>query len=170
MEQILKLLMQSQMQEQMRNQQSGEQSLAQMLPYLSYTKKMNNFMAPSREIAGAMSDMSSPKYQNIYGQFKQQGQQNLSESIAEMMRQNRKQSMLGRAALFSPERGGETMFRGLTKGYQDVQNDASRQTFDQLKSAYTMQSQQDGMRQQNALQKANLFGTGASAIAKLIGL
>lgn len=153
-----------------KSQQTAPQSLAQMLPYLPYLNNMDSYTQNSRDLAGAIGDTNSPQYQNLYGQFKQQGQDNLSAQIAEMDRQNRKQSALGRTPLFSPERGGETTFRGLTQGYQDVQNNASKQAFGQLDNAYKAAAQQDQLKQQNALQKANVFGSGAGAIAKLFGL
>lgn len=162
MEQLLALLQ--------KNQQTSGQSLAQLIPYLPYLNHMNDYGANSRNLASAMTDTSNPAYQNLYGQFKQQGQDNLSQQIAEMERQNRKQSAMGRTPLFSPERGGEATFRGLTQGYQDVQNNASKQAFGQLNNAYQAAQQQDQMKQQNALQKANVFGSGAGAIAKLFGL
>lgn len=153
-----------------KSQQTSGQSLAQMIPYLPYLNNMDSYSQNSRGLAGAMSDTSSPQYQDLYGQFKQQGQQNLAEQIAEMDRQNRKSSAMGRTPLFSGDRGGETEFRGLTQGYQDVQNNASKQAFGQLNNAYTAAAQQDQLKQQNALQRANVFGSGAGAIAKLFGL
>lgn len=159
---LLKLLMKS--------QQTGGQSLAQLIPYLPYLNNMDSYSANSRSLAGAIGNPDDPRYQKLYGGFKQQGQQNLSESIAEMDRQNRKSSMLGRTPLFSPERGGETAFRGLTKGYQDVQNQASNQAFGQLGNEYQAAQQQDALKQKNALQKSDVFGNATAAIAKLFGL
>jgi hypothetical protein len=162
MEELLKLLMSK--------QQTDGQSLAQFLPYLPYLNNMDSYNQNSKNLAGAMTDTSSPEYQNLYGQFKQQGQDNLAESIAEMERQNRKASAMGRTPLFSPERGGETIFRGLTKGYQDTQNTASNQAFGQINNAYTAASAQDKINQNNQLKKADVFGNAAGAIAKLFGL
>lgn len=75
-------------------------------------------------LANAQIDENNPLFQQIYGQEKQAGQQDLAQSIAEAVAQNRKLSMLGRTPLFSPERGGETTFRALTQGYQSTQDQA----------------------------------------------
>lgn len=74
--------------------------------------------------ANAMTDETDPMFQQVYGQEKQQGQQDLAHTIFELSNQNRKLSELGRTPLFDPERGGEQQFRQLSQGYQDVQNSA----------------------------------------------
>lgn len=74
--------------------------------------------------ADAITNQDNPLYQQIYGQEKQSGQQDLARTIAELSNQNRKLSQLGRTPLFSNERGGEQQFRALTQGYQDVQDKA----------------------------------------------
>lgn len=154
----------------MQQQQSPGQSLSQLLPYLPYIQNMNNYTKPSAELATGMADLNSPRYLGLYNQFKQQGQENLSHSINEAEQQNRKAAALGRTPLFSPDRAGEQSFRALTSGYQDVQNNASKQALGQLNNAYNAQSQQDMMKKQNALTKANVFGNATGAIAKLFGL
>lgn len=85
-----------------------------------------------QRLASAQTDMSNPLFQNIYQQNRQAGQQNLAESVAEIQRQNRMAQSMGRNPLLSAERGGEDIFRNLTKGYQDVQNTARDSTFEQL--------------------------------------
>lgn len=153
-----------------KNQQTSGQSLAQVLPYLSYLGNANSYNQNSQNLSGAMTDTSSPQYQGIYNQFKQQGQQNLAESIAEADRQNRKSAALGRTPLFSQDRNGEQDFRNMTQGYQDVQNNASKQAFGQINNAYQSAAVQDQLKQKNALQKADVFGNATGAIAKLFGL
>lgn len=159
---ILSLLMQSQM--------SPIQSLAQALPAYNYTKKYNQYLAPAQETLDAMGDITNPKYQQIYGQQKQQGQDNLAYQIAELGRQNRKLSMLGRTPLFSAERGGETLFRGLTQGYQDIQNKAGDQTQNILANLFKNQSAMGLQRAQYGAQKASVKGGMYGSLAKLFGL
>lgn len=162
MENLLSLLLKS--------QQSPVQSLANFIPYLGYTSKLNDFSRNSNELARASVDLDSPTYKKLYGQFRQQGQANLAESIAELQRQNRKASALGRTPLLSQERGGETIFRGLNQGYQDVQNNASNQALNQITNAYAINATQDQVRQRNALQKSDVMGNIGGALAKLFGL
>lgn len=79
----------------------------------------------------AQYDTNDPLYQQTYEAERGAGMQDLAASIAEMARQNRKLSSMGRTPLFNPERGGETAFRGLTQGYQNVQ-DTARQRARQI--------------------------------------
>lgn len=149
---------------------SAGESLMSALPFLNLPGKQKKYYDSYNQTVGAMADTSSPIYQNIYAQQKQQGQQNLAEAIAEMSRQNRKLSMLGRAPLFDPARGGETKFRGITQGYQDVQNQAADQTQNilgnQAKNQYQMAGQNAQFAQNQAGIKGNIFG----ALGKIFGL
>lgn len=154
----------------LKNQQSGTQSLAQMIPYLPYLQNMNSYTQPSQNLAAGMADINSPGYQGLYNQFKQQGDNSLSQGINEAEQQNRKLGAMGRTPLFAPGREGEQGFRALVNGYQNTQETASKQALGQLNSAYAAQSQQDQMKKQNALTQANVLGNGAGAIAKLFGL
>lgn len=131
---------------------TGFETLATSLPYLNYTQGLNSYN----------TDLNSKKYKQFYGQYKQQGAATLSDAIAELQRQNRKASYLGRTPLFGDERGGETLFRGLMQGQQDVNNAASGQAL-----GATQQYQQ--LRQQNDLQKADVMGNIFGAGAKMIG-
>lgn len=97
---------------------------AQVLPFFGAQKKQKKALKEQRNLLDALTNTNNPIFQETYKQQKELGQQNLAETIAELQRQNRKQSMLGRTPLFSPERGGETLFRGVTRGYQDIQNEA----------------------------------------------
>ena len=146
------------------------QSLAGMLPFLKLPKKQAAYYQPFNQTVGAMADINSPQFQNIYNQQKQSGQQNLAESIAEMVRQNRKQTRLGRTALFSPERGSETLFRGINKGYQDIQNQAFDQTYSRLGQMANQQRLQAAdmskLAHNKTAVKSNLLGM----LTKLFGL
>lgn len=135
------------------NQPSGAQTVAAALPYLNYVGGMNQY-TPS---------LNNKKYKQFYGQFRQQGQQNIADFIAEAQRQNRKQSAMGRTPLFSPERGGEVMFREMIRGYQDNQNTASGMALDATSKALQQQ-------QQNDLQKADVWGNIGGALTKMFGL
>lgn len=152
------------------SQMSPIQSLATAMPAYGYTKKLNKYLQPAEEALAAMGDTSSDLYQNIYGQQKQQGQDNLAYQIAELGRQNRKLSALGRTPLFDEERGGETMFRGLTQGYQDIQNKAGDQTQDALARLYQGRMQTGLQKAQYGAQKASTKGNIYGSLAKLFGL
>lgn len=150
-------------------QKSGPQ-IAQSIPLAQYYSDANQYQKPANNIAGAMTDLNNPLYQQLYGQFKQQGQSNLAQTIAQLSGQNRKLSMMGRASLLDPERGGEQLFRGLTQGYQDVQNNASGQALKQIDSAYKPAQEQGLWQQQNALKKSQATGDVFGTLAKLFGL
>lgn len=94
------------------------------------------------ELAKAQYDPNSALYQGIYNQEREQGNQNLSDTISELSRQNRKLQTLGRTPLLDAERGGESIFRNLVKGREDVGSTATRNTLARLQGA------------QNALQGA----------------
>jgi len=151
-------------------QQSPLQSFASSIPYYNYTKNLGKYYTGANSILDAMQDPTSQKYQQIYGQQRQQGQQNLAETIAELSRQNRKLAMMGRVPLFNEERGGEQQFRALTQGYQDVQNRAAGQTQDILGRAYQGAFQQGQQRQQNDLSRAGVNSGIFGALSKVFGL
>ena len=155
------------------------QTLASSIPLLKLPKKQAAYYQPFNQTVAAMQDPNSAQFQNVYSQQKQLGQQNLAESIAEMMRQNRKQTKLGRTPLFSPERGGETLFRGVNKGYQDIQNQAFNKSYDILGNTAALQKQQAEQMAATAAskagQKSNIYGALASPnllgmVSKLFGL
>ncbi len=163
--------------QQMPTQQSGSQNtIADLLSGLgksgaaaSYNFKGTN-LGPQQNIADAMINNDNPLYQKLYGQNKQQGQQNLVDSIAELMRQNRSGIASGRPGLLNDERGGESVFRNLTRGYQDVQNQARQQTLGQLQGSYGNYNNLAQQGDLNNKKKAFGFGNIADAlplIAKL---
>lgn len=152
------------------NQPSAGQSIASALPFLSLPKKQAQYFRPAQDAINASMDTSNPMYQRIYGQQRQQGQQNLAESIAELVRQNRKQGRLGRTALFNPERGGEMLFRGITRGYQDVQNRAADNARNILSGGANNLMTMGKQQSQLAANKAGIKGNLAGALAKLFGL
>lgn len=86
------------------------------------------------QLAGAQTDMNNPLFQNLYSQNREAGNMDLSATIAEISRQNRKLNELGRNPLLDQERGGESIFRNLIKGQEDVGNQARTNTFNQLKA------------------------------------
>lgn len=92
------------------------------------------------QLADAQYNEQNPLFQQVYGQERQAGQQDLASAIAEASRQNRKLGMLGRTPLFSQERGGEEIFRNLTKGYQDVQGAARDRAFNILRGGQNAQA------------------------------
>lgn len=99
------------------------------------TKKQSQY---SDEIAGlsrAQYDQSSPIFQNLYSQERSAGQQDLASTISEISKQNRKAVTMGRTPLLDRERGGESLFRQLMMGQQDVGERARKNTFSQLGQA-----------------------------------
>lgn len=125
------------------------------------------------QIANAQYNPNNPIYQQLYEDERGQGMQDLSAAIAEMSRQNRKLSQLGRVPLFNPERGGEQIFRGLTQGYQDIQSNARQKARDilgvsniGLSNAFSKQAQLTGAKEENKKQKVSGF----ESIAKLLPL
>lgn len=154
----------------LKGQQSGPQAFASSLPYLNYASNLNSYNKPAGNIASAMTDLNNPLYQQMYGQFQQQGQHNLAQTIAQLSGQNRKLAMMGRTPLFDAERGGEQMFRGLTQGYQDVQDKASGQALNQLGESYKTNALQGQMNQQAGLGQANAGSSVLGALTKLFGL
>lgn len=151
-------------------QPSAMQSIASALPFLNLPKQQAAAYQPYNNAIAAMGDISSPQYQSIYNQQKQQGQQNLAESIAELSRQNRKLQVLGRSPLLDNERGGEAIFRNLTQGYQDNQNQAAQNTqgiLGQQAQGYLNQGQ---LQSQLAANKAGIHGNLYGGLAKLFGL
>lgn len=94
--------------------------------------KMNQLAGQGAQLAHAQYDMNSPLFQNLYNQEKQSGQQDLAATIAEIGRQNRKLTSLGRRPLLDAERGGESVFRNLIMGQQEVGNQARENAFTQL--------------------------------------
>lgn len=159
-ESILRLIMQS--------QQSPLQSLVSSIPLMQYGKNADKYYQPAQQFMNAQIDTANPVYQRIYGQQKEQGQQNLAASIAELVRQNRKLSMMGRTPLFNNERGGEQLFRNITRGYQDVGNQAANDTRNILGTAAQNNMTIGALQQQNELAnataKGNMYGAGAGLL------
>lgn len=87
-------------------------------------KPMQDIATQIAGLGRAQYDMNDPLYQRTYEGERGQGMMDLAAAISEAGRQNRKLSSMGRTPLFSPERGGETIFRTMTRGYQDVQSQA----------------------------------------------
>lgn len=145
------------------------QTLASSIPLMGLPKKQAAYYQPFNRTVAAMQDPNSAQFQNVYNAQKQIGQSNLAESIAEMVRQNRKQALLGRTPLFSPERGGETLFRGVNQGYQDIQNKALGQSYNILGNTAQMQQlqaqQMAATAASKAGQKSNIYGALASPSA-----
>lgn len=154
----------------MGRQPSTAQSIASTLPFLNLPSKQAAYLQPAQNYANAATDINNPLYQQIYGQQKEQGQQNLAQQISELSNQNRKLSSMGRVPLFDPERGGEQLFRGITSGYQDIQNSAAGQTRGILNTASQNALQQGQLQAQLAANKAGIKGNLLGSLTKLFGL
>lgn len=154
----------------MAQQPSAGQSIAGALPFLGLPGQQQANLKPYQEAIDAIGNAQSPMYQRVYGQQKQQGQDNLADQIAQLSAQNRKLSAMGRTPLFDQERGGEQLFRGLTQGYQDVQNQAATNSRNILGQQATGYGNIAGQQNQIAANKAGINGNLLGGLAKLFGL
>ncbi len=95
----------------------GITSLLQFIPaFMQLMHGMNNSgqkqtAAQLRNVNNAMVNPDNPLYQQMYGQYQQQGKTQLGENISQMEGQNRMLSNMGRTPLFAPGREGEAAFR-----------------------------------------------------------
>lgn len=158
-------------------------SLAQFIPAMSYNFKgidlsnQKNLTGQINNVANASYDMDNPLYQQIYGQQRAAGQQDLAAAIAEISRQNRKLTSVGRSPLLDSERGGEDIFRTITQGYQDVGNQAQNSTFGilnkaqgALSGALNAQNTLSGLQDKNQRMKLAGYGNISGALKSLFGL
>lgn len=122
-------------------QGAGISSLLQFLPsFLSLMHGMNNSgqkatAAQMSNVTNAMTNPNNPLYQQMYGQYKQQGQQQLGENISQMEGQNRMLSSMGRTPLFDPQRQGEAAFRAQAAAGPQIGIQAGQQTQQALGNA-----------------------------------
>lgn len=100
-----------------------------------YLKQQQQQAANNTQIAGALADPTSPMYQQVYGQYKQQNQNNLAQVIAEAQGQNRMNANMGRTPLFNANTGNGDIFRNLTQGYQNAGVESDQQTRSALQGA-----------------------------------
>lgn len=94
-------------------------------PYLGNQKQIAQ---QQQNIYGELQNPQSAGYQQLYNQYKDQNTQNMAQGISELQGQNRLAANMGRTPLFSQDRGGETLFRGITQGYQNAGTQANQQT------------------------------------------
>jgi hypothetical protein len=116
-------------------------SLLQFIPaFMSLMKGMDNSgqkqtAAQLSNVNNAMTNPNNPLYQQMYGQYKQQGQQALGDSISQMEGQNRMLSSMGRTPLFDPSRQGEQTFRAQAAAGPQIGIQAGQQTQQALQNA-----------------------------------
>ncbi len=151
-------------------QPSAAQSVASAVPFLGLPSKQKALYAPAQNYANAAVDTNNPLYQQVYGQQRQQGQQNLADQISQLSNQNRKLASMGRVPLFDPERGGEQLFRGITSGYQNVQNQAANDSRGILNNASQNAMQHAGIQSQLMANQAGIKGNLLGALTHLFGL
>lgn len=107
---------------------SGENSA----PYL---KEQRANAERQNQLTDALTNTQNPIFQNLYGQFEQQGNQDVARVLAEAQGQNRASASLGRVPLLSQERGGEQLFRALMEGKQKSSNSASEMARGNIQAA-----------------------------------
>lgn len=101
-----------------------------------YQKQQEEIANRQNQLSQALAEgPNNALYQQMYGQYKQQNQNNLAQVIAEAQGQNRMNTNMGRTPLFDPSRGGETIFRNLMQGYQNQGVQADQQTRQALTQA-----------------------------------
>lgn len=93
-----------------------------------YQKQQEQIAARQNQYAAALGDTNNPLYQQMYGQYKQQNQNNMASMIAEAQGQNRMNSAMGRTPLFNNERGSENIFRSMMQQGQNSGVQADTQT------------------------------------------
>lgn len=119
----------------------GIGSLLQFIPgFLQLMHGINNSgqkqtAAQLSNVNNAMVNPNNPLYQQMYGQYKQQGQQQLGENISQMQGYNRMQSAMGRTPLFAPERQGEQAFRAQAAAGPQIGIAAGQETQQALQNA-----------------------------------
>lgn len=69
-------------------------------------------------LTDALTNINNPIFKNLYGQYEQQGNEDVARVLAEAQGQNRMAASMGRVPLLSRERGGEDIFRALIQGKQ----------------------------------------------------
>lgn len=102
-------------------------------PYLNQQKQLAQ---QQQGISQALTQgPSNPLYQQMYGQYEQQGANQLGQGVAELQSQNRANAALGRTPLLNNERGSENIFRNVVQGYQNLGTQAEQQTRQALTGA-----------------------------------
>lgn len=95
-------------------------------PYLQQQKQLAQ---QQQGISQALTQgPNNPLYQQLYGQYRTQGAQQLGQGVAELQAQNRLNSSMGRTPLLNDERGSENIFRNIMQGYQGLGTQADQQT------------------------------------------
>lgn len=93
-----------------------------------YQKQQEELAKRNMQISQALTDTNNPLYQQLYGQYKNQNQSNMANTISQLQGQNRMNASMGRVPLFSQERGGENIFRALMEQAQNGGVQADQQT------------------------------------------
>lgn len=165
-------------------------SLLEILPFLLQTapavktglkgrdlKKQGQITDQMSNLVDAQTNMDNPLYQRMYEQERGAGQQDLAATIAEISRQNRKLTSMGRKPLMDQERGGESVFRNLIMGQQNVGNQARQNTLVNLRSAqnanaglYNSYNDLTANRYDNDVTRARTFSGLGDALKSLFGL
>lgn len=129
------------------------------------------------QLARAQTNTTNPLFQSLNQQNRQAGQSQLAEVISGLQNQNRLGQSIGRTPLLDQERGGEGIFRNLMKGYEDVGNQSTAQTFGQLHDAqgamqgnYNNQNNLSGAQFGNTKMKTQGYSTLSDALSNMFGL
>lgn len=94
-----------------------------------YRKQQEQLAQQQHGISQALTQgPANQLYQQLYGQYREQGANQLGQGVAEIQAQNRMNSSLGRTPLLNNERGSENIFRNIMQGYQGLGTQADQQT------------------------------------------
>lgn len=120
-------------------------SLISQIPGLisNFSGSSAPYLQQQKQLAGQQNQISqallqgpnNPLYQQMYGQYREQGANQLGQGIAQLQAQNRMNTSMGRTPLLNQERGGEQLFRNLMQGYQGLGTQADQQTRQNLAGA-----------------------------------
>lgn len=130
-----------------------------------------------KQITRAQTNMNNPLFQSLLKQNKQQGQTDLAATIAQLQAQNRLAQSNGQKPLLDQERGGESIFRNLMRGQEEVSNQSVNQTFGQLENAqtglqnlYGTQGNLSNADFQNKVKKVGAYGSIGDALQGIFSL
>lgn len=141
------------------------------------TAAQQAIMAQMNNLTDASINPENATYKSLLTSNTNSDRGNLAATIAELQAQNRKATMAGQAPLLDQERGGESVFRNLIQGQQQIGDQARTQTLGQINQGraaltgnYATADDLANQAYQNKSLKANAYGNISDALSGLFGL
>lgn len=141
------------------------------------TAAQQAIMAQMNNLTDASINPENATYKSLLTSNTNSDRGNLAATIAELQAQNRKATMAGQAPLLDQERGGESVFRNLIQGQQQIGDQARTQTLGQINQGraaltgnYATADDLANQAYQNKALKANAYGNIGDALSGLFGL